>query len=79
MDKKDYCVEISFSGRLKLNVSAENEEDARTAIFNAISTMDIESSDKDVSIEEIEWDLIDEEPQGNRATPYVSDMTIEEC
>ena len=36
MSKKDYYVEVSLTGRLKIAISAENEEDAKDKIFESL-------------------------------------------
>jgi hypothetical protein len=75
-DKKEFYVNVSFSGKLGLLVQAMSEEEIKEKIYEALSTMDIKSTDEDVQVEEIEWDLITEAPRGNMATPYVRDIDI---
>jgi predicted AAA+ superfamily ATPase len=77
-DNKEFYVNISFSGRLGISVSAENEEEALDKVMDSLGTMTIESKDKDVYIDDIEWDLLKEEPRGNTATPFVRDVEITE-
>lgn len=77
-DKKEFYVNVSFSGKLGLCVQAMSKEEVERKIYEALSTMDIKSKDEDVQVEEIEWDLITEAPQGNMATPYVRDIEIDE-
>lgn len=77
MDKKEFWAEVSFSGRIKMSVIAKNKEEAKDIIFQSIIG-DFDSNNRDVSVEEVEWDLIEEEPQGNVRTAYVEDFYIEE-
>ena len=76
MSKKDYYVEVSLTGRLKIAISAENEEDAKNKIFESLETMNINVNEKDkddIFIDEIEWELID-----NINEAYIDDFYIEE-
>ena len=76
MSKKDYYVEVSLTGRLKIAISAENEEDAKDKIFESLETMNIDVNEKDkedIFIDEIEWELID-----NINEAYIDDFYIEE-
>ena len=76
MSKKDYYVEVSLTGRLKIAISAENEEDAKNKIFESLETMNINVNEKDkddIFIDEIEWELID-----NINEAYINDFYIEE-
>jgi hypothetical protein len=75
---KEFDVNISFSGRLNITVNAESKDEVVDKIYEALGFLEIKSSDKDVMIESEEWDLIKEAPQGNIATPFVSDVEIEE-
>jgi hypothetical protein len=77
-DLKDFYVNISFSGRLGISVSAENKDEVLKKIYQALGTMTIESKDKNVLVDEIEWDLIDREQQGNIGVPFVRDVEITE-
>ena len=81
MSKKDYCVEVSLTGRLKIAISAENEEDAKDKIFESLETMNIDVNEKDkddIFIDEIEWELIDKVAGGNISEAYIDDFYIEE-
>ena len=81
MSKKDYCVEVSLTGRLKIAISAENEEDAKDKIFESLETMNIDVNEKDkddIFIDEIEWELIDKMSGGNINEAYIDDFYIEE-
>lgn len=75
---KDFYIKISFSGRLGISVDAVNEEEVKKKVHEAMGTMSIESKDKNVFIDTIEWDLIDKEQQGNIAIPFVRDIEITE-
>ena len=77
MSIKEFWAEVSFSGRIRMLVNANDEEEAKEKIFESI-TGDFDSNNKDISIEEVEWDLIEEEPSGNVRTAYVEDFYIEE-
>ena len=75
---KEYYGAISFSGRVTFAVVAEDEESAKNIVMNEIE-MNIGSRAEDIlSIEEIEWDLIFEEPRGNVSTPFVQDFELYE-
>lgn len=76
MEKKDFYVGISFSGRLNITVSAEDKEEAVNKIYNALGGMDIKSSDEDVYVDEIEWDLFDGQ-NGNIAVPFVENIDVQ--
>ena len=81
MSKKDYYVEVSLTGRLKIAISAENEEDAKDKIFESLETMNIDVNEKDkddIFIDEIEWELIDKMAGGNINEAYIDDFYIEE-
>ena len=81
MSKKDYYVEVSLTGRLKIAISAENEEDAKDKIFESLETMNIDVNEKDkedIFIDEIEWKLIDKMAGGNINEAYIDDFYIEE-
>ena len=78
---KDYYVEVSFTGRLKIGVSAESEEDAKDKIFESLEAMNIDVNEKDkedIFIDEIEWELIDKVAGGNISEAYIDDFYIEE-
>lgn len=77
MEEKEFWVEVSFSGRIKMLVMANDKEEAKEKVFESI-TGDFDSNNENISIEEVEWDLIEEEPSGNIKTPYVDDFYIEE-
>lgn len=77
MEEKEFWVEVSFSGRIKMLVTANDKEEAKETVFESI-TGDFDSNNENISIEEVEWDLIEEEPSGNIKTPYVDDFYIEE-
>ena len=73
---KEYYGQISFSGRISFAVDANSEEDAKALVYDHV-TMIVDSDCKDIlSIEEVEWDLIDKEPQGNVSASFVSDFEI---
>lgn len=76
MSKKEFWVEVSFSGRVKMLVEAEDVNEAKEKVFE-LGAIDIEHPDC-IDITEIEWDLIEEAPSGNVGTPFVNDMYIEE-
>ena len=81
MSKKDYYVEVSLTWRLKIAISAENEEDAKDKIFESLETMNIDVNEKDkedIFIDEIEWELIDKMAGGNINEAYIDDFYIEE-
>lgn len=75
-ENKDFYVNISFSGRLGISVSAENRDEVLKKIYDALGAMTIESTDENVLIDEIEWDLINREQQGNIEVPFVRDAEI---
>jgi len=77
-DLKDFYVNISFSGRLGISVSAENKDEVLSKIYEALGNMTIKSKDENVLVDEIEWDLIDREQQGNIGVPFVRDVEITE-
>lgn len=77
-DLKDFYVNISFSGRLGISVSAENKDEVLKKIYDALGTVTIESKDEYVLVDEIEWDLIDREQQGNIEVPFIRDVEITE-
>lgn len=77
MSNKEFWAEVSFSGIIRMSVVANNEEEAKEKIFESI-TGDFDSNNKDISVEEVEWDLIEKEPSGNVKTPFVEDFHIEE-
>lgn len=77
MENKEYWVEVSFTGRIKMLVNAENEQDVKEKVFESI-TGDFDSNNADINVEEVEWDLLEKEASGNVREQYVSDMYIEE-
>ena len=77
MEEKEFWVEVSFSGRIKMLVNANDKEEAKEKVFDSIIG-DFDTNNEDIHVEEVEWDLIDKEPSGNVRTPYVYDMFIEE-
>lgn len=77
MNNKEFYVEVSFTGRIKMMVDAKDEEDVKEKVFDSI-TGDFDSNNEDIAIDEVEWDLLEHEACGNVREPYVSDMYIEE-
>lgn len=57
-------------------IKAEDEEKAKESIFE-IGSIDFEHPES-ISIEEVDWDLITEVPDGNRNTPFIEDLYIKE-
>lgn len=74
---KEFWATVSFTGRVNVLVTANDTEEAKEKIFESIIG-DFGSNNKDVTVEEVEWDLIEKEPSGNVKTPYVDDFYIEE-
>ncbi|MFH0334691.1 hypothetical protein [Clostridium perfringens] len=72
---KEFSMEISFSGRITLFGEAKSKEEMIEKIYESLQ---LNFECEGVEIEQVEWDLIKEAPQGNRATPFISDMHIEE-
>ena len=72
---KDFSLEISFSGRVTVFGEAKNKEEMIKKVFEKLQ---LELNCENMDIDQVEWDLIKEAPQGNRATPFVYDMNIEE-
>lgn len=72
---KEFSMEVSFSGRITLFGEAKSKEEMIEKIYESLQ---LNFECEGVEIEQVEWDLIKEAPQGNRATPFIFDMNIEE-
>lgn len=77
---KEFYGGISFSGRASFTIrDVKDKEEATNILFEDIEGITLHLKDgSKVEITEINWDLISEEPRGNRAAPYISDLEIEE-
>lgn len=74
---KEYYGSVSFTGEISFGVKAENEEEAKEKVFNAL-LVNAESEDKDVEIDEVQFGLIDERRQGNVQESFLWDFGIHE-
>ena len=76
MENKEFWVEVSFTGRMKMSVDAKNKEDAIKEVFDKVHA-DFEGGEN-ITVEEVEWDLIKEVAGGNIGESFLSDLYIEE-
>lgn len=75
---KEFYGTVSFSGRIHFQGSATDKDEMENAVYEKIE-MIVNSSDESIlEIQDVEWDLITEEPRGNVATAYVQDLEIYE-
>lgn len=71
-----YYGSISFSGRIDFGVKAKDEKEAKRLVYELIS-MNIDSENEDIlEISDVTWDLINEAPRGNIATPFMENFQI---
>lgn len=76
---KEFYGKISFTGRVSFQVKADNEDDAKDIVFEDIEGLELKLKDgTTLSIDEVEWDLLDECRRGNVHQPNVDDFEIYE-
>lgn len=67
-------ISVSFAGRIALIAKAKDEKIGLNKALESIE-LKITSSDGEVEICEVEWDII-ERRQGNIMPPYISDIEV---
>lgn len=76
---KEYYGSISFSGEVYFSVKAENEEEVKEKIYDEIG-MEIKNiaPKKNVRIEDVQWDFINQAARGNVQETFIHDIEIYE-
>ena len=77
-NKKEFYGSASFSGDISFSVKARNKEEAKKLIYENILLDIFSDEDETLEISDVQWDLINKEPRGNLATPFVHDIDTTE-
>ena len=78
MDKeKEFYGSVSFAGRADFNLKAANEDEATKIVFDDILYVDLILKDgSKLTIDEVQWDLIEKQAQGNCSEHHIRDFEI---